>query len=185
MTEPAKPPPPKKSTSKPAARSRGRSIDAKTRARIIELAQSDGPDGLPWSAGAIAKDCDVAQSSVTRIVKAALPDHVWRGAKLMADATDAHTDRMKAKRLDLSGKLIDRVEKLLTALDDPHTVVGWYQGFASEHVLDKPTSGDVKNYAIALGILLDKHAMLVKFDSDDRDLPAVDAWHDHMMAGGA
>lgn len=136
------------------------------------------------SVRSIAKEFGVAPSTVTRIFQRADPPIVVDRSKT-APATEARIEDMKARRAKIAEDALNEVTRMLGLMTAPHTVVGWHQGAASEHVLDRPTSGDVKNYAIAIGILIDKHTQLARFDSDDRDLSAVDQWLEHIMGGAA
>lgn len=159
---------------------RGRTIDAKTRARIRKLAR----EGM--SAYRIAKTVGVAQSSVTRICAEAKPPISFDRSKT-AEAVEAHTIDLKAKRAEISQLAVAEVQRLFGLLTTQHEITHWdtKTGWLVRGTIERPTSGDIKNYATAIGILVDKHLVLVKTDSDDRDLPAVDQWLAAMMAGGA
>jgi hypothetical protein len=147
----------------------------------VKLARQTDPK---LSRNAIAKLVKLSPSTVSRICAEASPPITFdRSATAVAVA--AHQVDLKAKRAELSVRLVGEIEHVLERLHQPHKVIGWYEGFASEHTIDLPTSGDVKNYATSLGILLDKHLALVKHDSDDRDLPAVDRWLEAMLTEGA
>lgn len=141
-------------------------VDDETRERILALV-AEGK----LSRNAIARECGVSPSTVTRMVAPGSFDRSKTAA-----AVAAHTVDLKAQRAELSQMAVAEVHRLFGLLTQPHVQIGWYQGDATEHVLDRPTSGDVKNYAVAIGILTDKHLALIRHDSDDRDLPAVDRW---------
>jgi DNA-binding Lrp family transcriptional regulator len=147
-----------------------RPVDSKTRARVEALGRAG-----QMSRNAIAKDVGISPSTVTRICREATPPITF-DRSATAVAVEARQLDLKAERARISARLIAEIDGLFDKMHAPHVVVGWYEGSASEHVLDQPTSGDVKNYATTLGILLDKHLALVKHDSDDRDKPAVDKW---------
>ncbi len=127
------------------------------------------------SRNAIAKDVGVSPSTVSRICAEATPPITFDRSATAVAVQAVQMDH-KAERARISTRLIQEIVGLLTLMHAPHVVVGWYEGSASEHVLDRPTSGDVKNYMTTIGIALDKHLALVKHDSDDRDKPAVDKW---------
>lgn len=165
---------PGKRKAKPAGSGRG-PVDAKTRERILALA-AEGK----LSRNAIARECGVSPSTVTRLVGVGKFDRSQTAA-----AVEARTVDLKAQRSELSEMAVAEVKRLFGLMTSQHTVVGWYQGMAYEHVLDAPTSQDVKNYATAIGILTDKHLALIRHDSDDRDLPAVDKWLAAMGVGVA
>lgn len=170
----------------PRERSRGRTIDPKTRARILELARAERSPGRRWSQYAIAKEVGVASSSVGRIVREEWPDFDWGDAAAQtAKAAAAHTDDLKAARASLAADTLAEARRLLGLLTAPHEVIHWDKdGGLHRGTIERPTSGDVKNYAIAIGVLTDKHLTLVRADSDDRDLPAVDLFLAHIMGGG-
>lgn len=147
-------------------------VDEVTRARVRKLAQ----EGM--SQAGIAREVGIARSTVGRICTDA---GISFDRSATAVAVEAHRIDLKAERTALAGETAQRARAILDKLDRPHVVVGWYQGEAFEHELAGPTSGDARNLAIAAAVLVDKHLALVKHDSDDRDLPAVDRWLAHML----
>lgn len=158
---------PGKAKGKP--RGRHASVDDKTRARVRKLAR----DGM--TRNAIAREVGIDGSTVTRICAAARPPITFdRSATRVA--VEARTVDLKAKRTEIAERAVVEVERLFGLLDAEHEVINWHEGFMRRGTIDRPTSGDVKNYATAIGILVDKHLVLTRHDSDDRDLPAVDAW---------
>lgn len=147
-----------------------RPVDSKTRARIRKLAREGK------SRNAIAKTVGVSPSTVSKVCAEARPPITFDRAKTKA-AVEAHALDLKLARAKLSEQAIERVGKLFDLLDSKHTVHHFDKdGCMSTGTLDRPTSGDMKNYITSIGILIDKHIALIKHDSDDRDLPAVDKW---------
>lgn len=161
-------------------------IDSKTRARVIELARSIDPKtGKPMARNAIAREAGISGSTVAGICAKAVPPILFDRTATKA-AVEAHTLDLKAQRQELAQTSIDSARALYRKLTAPHEVIHWDKdGFMHRGEIDTPTSGDIKNYAVAIGILLDKHLVLVKHDSDDRDLPAVDAWLAHVLGDAA
>lgn len=153
-----------------------RPVDSKMRARIVKL----GREGK--TRNAIAKLVGVSPSTVSRICADAKPPVSFDRSKT-AVALEAAKFDAKLARAELSERAINEARRLFGLLSAPHEVVHWdtKTGWMSRDTIDLPTSGDVKNYATAIGILLDKHLVLVRTDSDDRDLPAVDQWLEAMM----
>lgn len=150
-------------------------VDSKTRARVRKLAREGK------GRNEIAKLCKISSSTVTRICAQARPPITFDRTATEA-ATAAVVVDAKARRAQLSSDVLDSARALRNLLTAPHEVIHWHKdGEMLRGQIDKPTSGDVKNYAIALGILVDKHVALTKLDSDDRDLPAVDAWLVHVL----
>lgn len=164
---------PGKRRTKPAGAGR-RPVDDKTRERIRKLAA----EGL--SRNAIARECKVSPSTVSRLLPAGTFDRTATAA-----ATEAKVQDLKAQRAELSRMAVSEIHRLFGLLDARHEVIHWdKEGVMHRGQIDRPTSGDVKNYATAIGILTDKHLALIRHDSDDRDLPAVDQWLAALMGGG-
>lgn len=162
---------------KPVPPGRGDTLPPAKRRAIEEAGREALLSGR--SVRSIAKEFGCAPSTVTRIFQRADPPIVVDRSKT-APATEARIEDMKARRARIAEQALDEVTRIIGLLNSPHVVVGWHQGAAAEHTVDRPNPADVKNYAIALGILIDKHQQLARFDSDDRDLSAVDAWLDHI-----
>lgn len=155
---------------KPDERASRRPVDAKTRARIEAMARTG-----QHSRNAVAREFGVSPSTVSRICREATPPITFDRSATSA-AVEAHARDLKAQRATLAQDVLDEARAVLAKFQQQHVKIGWYQGMASEHIMDGPESGDVKNYAIALGVLVDKHLVLVREDSDDRDLPAVEVF---------
>lgn len=163
---------------KPGQRGGGRRpVDSKTRARVRRLAREG------QTRNAIAKAVGISASTVTRICAEAKPPIAFDRSATKA-AVEARTIDLKAKRTEISQMAVAEVSRLFKLLTAEHEVIHWdKEGYMHRGTIDRPTSGDIKNYATSIGILVDKHLVLVKADSDDRDLPAVDAWLAAMMGG--
>lgn len=176
-----------KAQPKPTPRNGGgrRPVDSKTRARVVKLATTLDPAGKRRSRNAIAKLVGLSSSTVSRIVAEEVPGFDWTAKAAAVAASAAAQYDAKAERIWLSEHVLDEAKRILAKFTAPHVKVLSYQGSGYDHHLAGPESGDVKNYAIALGILIDKHAMLTKFDTDDRDLAAVDQWLEHLGEGVA
>lgn len=149
-------------------------IDPDRRLSIEEACREAIASGV-GSRNSIARAFEVSTTTITRICKAAQPPIVWDRAATKV-AVEAQAIDAKARRMAMGELILDRAQGILERMVSEHEVIGWYQGMPSTKTIDAPQAADVKNYAIALGILIDKHAMLVRFDSDDRELSAVDQW---------
>jgi hypothetical protein len=133
------------------------------------------------SRNAIAREVGISSSTVSRFCAEAVPPITFDRAATKV-ATEAKVLDAKAHRANISQTAIEEVQRLFGMLTAAHEVVHWDKdGFIHRATIDLPTSADVKNYATSIGILVDKHIVLTKVDSDDRDLPAVDAWLQHIM----
>lgn len=158
-----------------------RPVDSETRARVIEIAMMEDESGKRPSRNEIARLVGLSPSTVSRICAEAVPPITFDRSKTAA-AVEAHRVDLKLERARISERLAAKVNDLIDSLDKPHEVVHWDRdGFMHRATIDRPTSGDVKNYAIAIGVFTDKHLALIRHDSDDRDLPAVDKWLEAML----
>lgn len=159
---------------KPAGAGR-RPVDDKTRARIAQLI---GEGEL--SRNAIAKACHVSPSTVSRFAPAGSFDR-----SATAVAVQARTQDLKALRAVEALASIELATKLRGLMFEERTVrTTDGQGTVVEYQLE-PSARDWKDTMTAYGIALDKHLVLVRHDSDDRDLPAVDKWLEAMGVGVA
>lgn len=93
---------------------------------------------------------------------------------------------LKAKRAELAiDLLVGDVAHIRSMITGKVTRTSWSVTTGVVEYETPATANELKDLAIAAGILIDKHLVLIKTDSDDRDLPAVDQWLDAMMRGGA
>lgn len=150
-----------------------RPVDSETRARIVELARLG-----TMSQAQVAAEVGVARSTVARVCREDAPEVTWDRSKTAA-AVEAHAIDLKALRGELMAKTIQEALRVVGLLSAPHEVTHWDRfGQLHRATIAHPTSGDMKNYAITLGVLTDKSMALSRFDSDDRELPALDRWLD-------
>lgn len=150
-------------------------VDAKTRARVRKLAR----EGM--SRNAIAKQLGISTWSVSKICAEAKPPITFDRSAIKA-ATEARAIDLKAERAKISELAVAEVQRLFRLLVSPHEVIHWdKEGFMHRGVIDRPTSGDVKNYATAIGILTDKHLVITRHDTDGvAELSDFDAFLDHL-----
>lgn len=152
-------------------------VDSKTRARVRKLARGG------MSRNAVAREVGISTYSVSRICAEAKPPITFDRSAIKV-ATEARQVDLKAARGELATRAVQEARRLFGLMSAEHEVIHWDKdGIMHRGTIDQPTSGDVKNYAIAVGILLDKHVVLTKVDADPTDLPAVDAWLDWMTGG--
>lgn len=145
-------------------------VDPKTHARIAAL-HAEGK-----SRNAIARELGISGSTVTRH----LPPGSFDRSRIEPAIQAAEWDAKRA-RLELSKTSLVEAGRLIGLMSSPHTLTHWTKdGELKRAQLDLPQSGDVRNYAVAAAVLVDKHLALIRADSDDRDLPAVDAWLEHV-----
>lgn len=146
-----------------------------TQARIRKLAR----EGM--ARNAIAREVGVSAASVSKVCARSTPPILFNRASTVA-ATEARQIDLKAERARLAQRLVAKAHDLVDLIDAPHEVIHWTKdGDMLRGTIERPTSGDVKNYLISVGVATDKHLALIRQDSDDRDLPAVDKWLAHIM----
>lgn len=154
-----------------------RPVDSKTRARVRKLAR----EGL--SRNEVARRCGISPSTVTRICAEATPPITFDRAATRV-AVEAHQVDLKEQRQQLARRALHDAVAQLDKLTQPHEVIHWDKdGFMHRGEIDQPTSGDVRNYATAVGILIDKHLVLVKHDSEGGELSGLDKFLQHLMPG--
>lgn len=151
-----------------------RPVDSKTRAKVRKLAREGN------TRNAIAKLVGLSPSTVSRICAEAVPPITFDRSKV-AVAIEANTIDVKARRAALSIGLLDDLDRLRKMMFEPTTRVHFSVTNGREEYEAQPSSGEIKDLFIAAGIAIDKHLVLVRTDSDDRDLPAVDQWISAMM----
>lgn len=127
----------------------------------------------------IARAFEVSPSTVSNICKQAQPPILWDRSNQEAAARAVSIDA-KVRRQRIGEGLLDDVDRLRAMLFAERTRLTR----DGREVQIAPDPQDIKNLLIALGIAIDKHAMLSRFDSDDRDLSSVDAWLAHITGEG-
>lgn len=153
-----------------------RPVDPQTRERIVELGRIGAPT---WTRNAIAKEVGVSPSTVSRICAAADPP-VTFDRSATAAATEARQADLKDLRGDLSRALLDDVAKIRERFWAP--MARSHVAFGEVTRWESPADpSELRNLAIAAGVLIDKHIALVRIDSGDRDLSAVDLWLGAML----
>lgn len=149
-------------------------ITDKTRARIIDLAR----DG--HSTRAIAAKVSVSASTVSKVCRNAEPPITFDRARTKA-ATQARVEDAKAHRTRIARGLLTDADTIRTQLFEQRTRVHYSVTGGRQEYTAPPTPSELRELAVAFGVLLDKHLALARFDSDDRDLPAVDRWIARML----
>lgn len=143
-------------------------VSPETRAQIIAAIKAGK------ARNAIAREFEVSTGVVSRIASA---EGLTFDRTPIAAAIEARSIDLKAQRADLALRSINTARDLFDSIYAPHEVTHWdKEGTMHREMIDRPTAGDIRNYATAIGILVDKHAVLTRFDSDDRDLPAVEVF---------
>lgn len=127
------------------------------------------------SAGQIARDHGVAQSTVSRI---AGQEGLSFDRSITKRATEAVVADAKARRAEISRKFLEKADKLLDQMEQPHIVfnIGGKDNVYTEHLMDAPPTADIRNLMTSAAIAFDKHMAADRHDNDDQGLAAVDAW---------
>lgn len=164
------------STPKKATQRGGRApVSSQTRARVRKL----GREGL--SQAQIANRTGISRKSVAKICAEARPPITFDRSHT-AKAVEAHQIDMKAKRAELAQLLLMDAFTLRAAALEDKTVKILSEEMVERGITDpveftvEREGRDIQARFTSVGIVIDKHLLLVRTDSDDRDLPAVDAW---------
>lgn len=150
-----------------------RPVTPDERARIIATLHETG--NVRETARQVGRD----PATVSRIATAEGIDTQRCRTKEATEARQADTD---LRRVELRAALIEDAHRLRAQLWAPAVIHHWYQGEHFEHQIDEATTGDKRNLAIALGIVVDKAEALAKADGDDHS--AVEAWLRAIVGGG-
>lgn len=155
-------------------------VPSETRKRIVELA-SQTPK---VARNVIAREVGVAAATVSRIVAQELPDHTWTRGHEVKAAQEAKAADMKTRRQAIADGLLDDVSRIRAMFFEDVERKHFSVAMGESTYYSKPAPDELRNLFTAVGIGLDKHAMLVRFDADDRDMPAVDRWLAGLGVGG-
>lgn len=123
----------------------------------------------------IARDHRVSASTVTKIAQEV--GHVF-DRTATKHATAAAVVDNKARRAAISRKFLEKADKLLDQMEQPHLVFsfGGKDNSYNERTLDAPPTADIRNLMTSAAIAFDKHMAADRHDSDDQGLAAVDEW---------
>jgi transposase-like protein len=146
-------------------------LDPDKRAAIAQAIRDGG------TRNAIARDHDVAQSTVSRIAEQeGLVDAFDRSE--IKRATEAKQADLAAQRAQLAQLLMEdafRLRERMWQTQQVVVVTARKGGGSSAELVDIETSaGDFRNYLTAIGIAVDKIGVLTRDDS--QGMAAVDAW---------
>ncbi|TFV91391.1 hypothetical protein [Blastococcus sp. CT_GayMR16] len=124
---------------------------------------------------AIARDHDVAQSTVSRIAAQEGITDAWDRADSKR-ATELRMVDVKARQSELAQLLAEDVHRLRRMLWEPCTVYkfGGKDNTLATHDLEEPDFEGKRNLMTTIGIAVDKIAVLTRDDA--QGLAAVDSW---------
>jgi transposase-like protein len=143
-----------------------RPVSPDERARVAEL------HGQGWSRNAIARDLDRSLSVVTKIARS--QDLSFDREQTKA-ATAARQTDLKALRTATMERLLTIANEQLDRIGEEALVYafGGKDNDYSEHKLDRPPPGDVRNLMTAAAIAIDKHVVLDRHDTDSGAAEAI------------
>jgi len=115
----------------------------------------------------IAEHHGVSPSTVTKLAKDAGIANAFERAQTK-NATEARLADNRARRAELSSRLLKKAGQLLDQMDRPHRVFnfGGKDNTFEERVLDVPPTGDLRNLMVTAATAIDKHVVLEKVDAD-------------------
>lgn len=111
------------------------------------------------------------------------------------DATRARRVDLAAQRAEVSALFLRRAREALEQFDKPHVVfnIGGKDNTYTEHTLDRPTTGDMRNLATVAGIAVQRHLEIERADSSDVNdgvsmlgqvAAGLTAAYQHLIGGG-
>lgn len=152
-------------------------LDESTRERTRELARGD------LARNAVAREVGVSARTVSRICAEAVSPITFDRPQTAA-ATQARAIDLRAERARIAERALSKANDLLDLTDAPHELTHWGKdGVLYRAIVNKPTAADVQRYLIGFGVVMDKHLLLVRHDSDDRALSSVGKWIANLMGG--
>lgn len=133
------------------------------------------------SARQIARDHDVATSTVSRLAKATGEGDGWQRSQTK-NATEAAKADNASLRAATSRRLLLKANEFLDQMDQEHTAFnfGGKDNTFNSKVLPKPPVSDLRNLMTAAAVAIDKHLVIEKHDNSGESHAAVDAWLEEM-----
>lgn len=147
------------------------------RARILEL-HAQG-----MSRNDIAREVGRSGSTVSKVVRDA---GLAFDRTSTIEATRARQADLAEMRADLEMRYLERAAELLEQMDEKHIVfnIGGKDNVYTEHTLDRPTTGDIRNLMQSASIATTASLKIATSGVGDTDHSAVDAWLEHMLEAG-
>jgi len=133
----------------------------------------------------IARDHGVSPGTVTNIARNAAITGAFDRSQLK-DALQAKAVDDKAYRRATARRFLDKCNDLLDQMDQPHIVfsIGGRDNIYTEHLMDRPPTGDLRNLMVSAATAFDKHLAADRHDSDESaDASSVDAWLESLTSG--
>ena len=138
-----------------------------TRAKAVHLFQTVGT-------AEAARQIGVTTRTITTWAKQAGVSSAER-AKTVTHADEGRAAANEARRQRLRDKILAKAEDMLDRMDLPHHDYRTAGKNVEKEHWDQARSGDVKNYAIAFGVLLDKYRLEMGESTDRREVTISEA----------
>lgn len=131
----------------------------------------------------IAREVGRSGSTVSRVVRHA---GLSFDRASTIEATKARQADLAEMRADLEMRYLERAAELLEQMDEPHLVfnIGGKENTYTEHLLDRPTTGDIRNLMQSASIATTASLKIATAGVGDTDHSAVDAWLEFMLEAG-
>lgn len=145
----------------------------------IAAAIRDGAGRI--SCRGLAGEFDVSPNTVRKIAREiGLPDAFARAET--KNATRARAVDMAERRGALATKMLDLAEHIAGRATAAYTVVIATKDEVFREILDEPPLGEVRQAMTAVGIAVDKHMALIRFDTKEGGNPAATSLVDRLAA---
>jgi hypothetical protein len=132
--------------------------------------------GSGESLHAVSKDSGIPKASLSRWAQAVGLDGTSRTQTTRA-GTEANRANAQARRTANLETMIAKIGDLLDRMDAPHKVfmaLGGKDGGVESFTYDRATSGDVRNYAVSVGVLVDKMRLEMGEPTEHHQISGVD-----------
>ncbi|TAK89315.1 MAG: hypothetical protein EPO06_11660 [Burkholderiaceae bacterium] len=135
-------------------------IDDATRQRVLDLAEQ----GV--SRNQIARDLQISAGSVTNIIRAAGKTNAFDRSRT-ENATRARVVDLAARRASIAETMLDLADRFAARARESYTVYLATKDDVHPVTYDEPPLGEVRQAMTALGIAVDKHMALIRFDTKE------------------
>lgn len=150
-------------------------IPDETRAAIEAAVRAGG------TCRGVAREHGVSPGTVRNIAKEAGITGAFARVSTQ-NATRARVADLAARRSQLAERALDLAERMLDRATSPYTLVVATKDDVIREELPEPPAADVRQFATAYGIFVDKHCALIKFDTKEAANPAATSLADRLVA---
>jgi hypothetical protein len=114
----------------------------------------------------LAAEFEVSPSTVRKIAKEIGQPGAFARAQTK-NATRARVADLAARRAGLAETMLDLAERIAARATEPYKIVLATKDDVHTVLLDEPPLGEVRQAMTAVGIAVDKHMALIRFDTKD------------------